>query len=109
MCFLNLFISSTRKNPQHKDENSPLYVTCFQGKILTFFFSLNITISYHLVSSINLAESSTEVSNEELKQQLREALEVGNSTQGAALQIFISFQCSKRILACSETWMDPGS
>lgn len=58
------------------------------------FFSLNIIISYHLVSSINPAESNTEVSNEELKQQLREALEVGNSAQGAAaLQICISLQC----------------
>lgn len=38
-------------------------------------------MSYHLISSIDPTESNTEVSNEELKQQLREALEVGNSAQ----------------------------
>lgn len=65
----------------------------FRVKSPLFFFSLNIIISYHLVSSINPTESNTEVSNEELKQQLREALEVGNSAQGAALQICISLQC----------------
>ncbi|RLV97481.1 hypothetical protein DV515_00011749, partial [Chloebia gouldiae] len=32
-------------------------------------------VSYHLISSIDLTESNTEVSNEELKEQLQEALE----------------------------------
>uniref|UniRef100_A0A8C3ULP4 Coiled-coil domain containing 125 n=1 Tax=Catharus ustulatus TaxID=91951 RepID=A0A8C3ULP4_CATUS len=46
------------------------------GKILTFFFfPLNITISYNLVFSFTPTESNTEVSNEELKQQLQGALE----------------------------------
>lgn len=78
MCFLNLFVSSTRKkSPTTQRWKFTLYVPCFQDKILTLFFPLNITISYNLVFSITPTESNTEVSNEELKQQLQGALEVG--------------------------------
>lgn len=98
MCFLNLFVSPTRKK---KDENSLCMLPVFRVKSSLFFFSpLNITISYNLVFSFTPTESTAEVSNEELKQQLQGALEVGNSAQGAAVQFCISSPCSRRILAC---------
>jgi len=55
------------------------------------FSLVNILVSHRLVSAINPTESSTELSNEELKQQLQEALEVSNGAECAALEICISF------------------
>lgn len=55
------------------------------------FSFVTVLVSHILVSPINLTESSTEMSNEELKQQLREALEVSNTARYAVLEICISF------------------
>jgi len=60
-------------------------------KQILMFSLVNILVSHRLVSAINPTESSTELSNEELKQQLQEALEVSNGAECAALEICISF------------------
>lgn len=83
-------------------------------QIFTFSF-LNIRVSHHLVSPVNPTESNTELSKEELKQQLQEALEV-TVTNVLLLKFAFLFnvaQCSvsvaDMIIACPEPWMDSGS
>lgn len=54
------------------------------------FSFVNILLSHCLVSPINLTESNTEVSNEELKQQLQEALEVCNCALKPAFPFYVA-------------------
>lgn len=63
----------------------------FRVKQILMFCFVNIIVSLHLVSAINLTESNTEVPNEELKQQLREALQVSSCAKCAVIEICISF------------------
>lgn len=63
----------------------------FWVKQILMGFLVNIIVSHHFISLINPTACNSEVSNEELKQQLREALEVSNCAKYAALEICISF------------------
>lgn len=88
MYFLDLLISSRRKK---KYENHLCMFPVFRLKQILMFSFVTVLVSHILVSPINLTESSTEMSNEELKQQLQEALEVSNIARYAVLEICISF------------------
>lgn len=82
MYFLNLYISSRRKKPT-KMKIDLFTLPVFRVKQILMFSFVNILVSHCLLSPINLTESNTEVSNEELQQQLQEALEVGNCAKCA--------------------------
>uniref|UniRef100_A0A8C3GNK5 Coiled-coil domain containing 125 n=1 Tax=Cairina moschata TaxID=8855 RepID=A0A8C3GNK5_CAIMO len=58
-----------------KYENHLCMFPVFRLKQILMFSFVTVLVSHILVSPINLTESSTEMSNEELKQQLQEALE----------------------------------
>uniref|UniRef100_A0A8C3CM65 Coiled-coil domain containing 125 n=1 Tax=Cairina moschata TaxID=8855 RepID=A0A8C3CM65_CAIMO len=56
-------------------EENEAALPCSKLKQILMFSFVTVLVSHILVSPINLTESSTEMSNEELKQQLQEALE----------------------------------